>query len=68
MDEFSNEFMRLENFIEKYIPLRMQNQISETLDFILQQKDKNKLREFEEKKFLQLREVIIEDKGMPDLE
>ena len=25
MDEFSNEFMRLENFIEKYIPLRMQN-------------------------------------------
>jgi hypothetical protein len=23
MDEFSNEFMRLENYLEKYMPLKM---------------------------------------------
>ena len=25
MDDFSNEFLRLENFIEKYLPLKLQN-------------------------------------------
>lgn len=68
MDEFSNEFMRLENFIEKYVPLKMQNQISETLDFILNVKDKKQLRKFEDKKFTELRMNIIRDKGLPNLE
>eukprot|EP00347_Sterkiella_histriomuscorum_P002179 403369162 len=67
MDEFSNEFLRVENYIEKYIPLRMQNTISETLDNVLQVKDKKKLREYEEKKFFELRNNIIEDKGLPNL-
>ena len=31
MDYFSNEFLRIENFIEKYMPLKIQNQISVTL-------------------------------------
>ncbi len=67
MDEFSNEFLRLENFIEKYIPLRMQNTVSECLDFVLQVKEKKRLRDFEEKKFFELRNLIIEDKGLPNL-
>jgi hypothetical protein len=67
MDEFSNEFMRLENYIEKYIPLRVQNIISETMDRVLGAKDKKRMREYEEKKFLQLRNIIIEDTGLPNL-
>ena len=68
MDEFSNEFLTLENFIEKYIPLKMQNQIAETLDNIFQVKEKKKLRKFEEKKFSELRSNIIADRGLPDLQ
>ncbi|CDW76419.1 UNKNOWN [Stylonychia lemnae] len=67
MDEFSNEFLRLENYIEKYIPLRVQNSICETLENVLSIKDKAKLRDFEEKKFYELRNLIIEDKGLPNL-
>ena len=67
MDYFSNEFMRLENFIEKYLPLKMQNAISHTLQFVMEPKQKWKLREYDEVKFLELRELLLEDKGMPDL-
>ena len=39
MDYFSNEFMRLENFLEKYLPLKVQNQISSTLNYTIEKKN-----------------------------
>jgi hypothetical protein len=68
MDYYSNEFMRVENFLEKYLPLKVQNQISSTLTVVLPGKDRGRLREYEDHKFLELRENLILDKGLPDLE
>lgn len=67
MDYFSNEFLRIENFIEKYMPLKIQNQISDTLKNSLQAKEKWKLKVFEDSKFMELRECLIEDRGLPCL-
>ncbi len=44
----------VENFVEKYVPIRIQSTISEVLTFILPAKDKNKLGEFEKKRFAEL--------------
>lgn len=68
MDYYSNEFMRVENFLEKYLPLKVQNQISSTLTVVLPGKDRGRLREYEDHKFLELRENLLLDKGLPDLE
>ena len=67
-DYFSNEFMRLENFIERYLPLKVQNQISHTLNYIIEPKNKWRLKDYEEQKFLELRDIMLEDKGLPDIE
>lgn len=68
MDYFSNEFLRLENFMEKYIPLKIQNQISHTLNAVVEPKNKWRLKDYEEQKFLELREHMLDDKGMPNIE
>jgi hypothetical protein len=59
LDEFSNEFLKLENYIEKYVPLRILNSICETLEYVMPVKDKKKLKQFEERKFMELRHVLI---------
>jgi hypothetical protein len=48
MDYFSNEFMRLENFIERYLPLKVQNQISHTLNFVIEPKNKWRLKDYDD--------------------
>ena len=53
--------------MEKYIPIRIQSQISETLACILTRSQLNKLENFEMEKFQQLNEVILEDDGSADL-
>jgi hypothetical protein len=35
LDEKTNQFNTVENFVEKYIPIRIQSQISETLGCVL---------------------------------
>jgi hypothetical protein len=51
MDYFSNEFMRVENFLEKYLPLMIQNYISHTLNNVMDPKTKWRLQDYEEQKF-----------------
>ena len=68
MDYFSNEFQRVENFLEKYLPLKVQNQISHTLTAITPNKDRWRLRDYDEVRFLEMREKMLDDKGLPDLE
>jgi len=67
MDFYSNEFMRLENFMEKYLPLKIQNQISQTLNGVLPANQRGRIKEYEDTKFLELREYLIHDVGLPDL-
>ncbi len=68
MDYFSNEFLRVENFLEKYLPLKVQNQISHTLNYVIEPKSKWRLRDYEDQKFMELREHMLEDRGLPDIE
>ena len=35
LDQKTNQFNTVENFVEKYIPIRIQSQISETLSQVL---------------------------------
>lgn len=44
----------VENFVEKYVPIRIQSTISEVLTFVLPMRERNKLSEFERKKFAEL--------------
>ena len=51
VDNHGNHFAMVENFVEKYIPIRIQSTISETLTYILPYKNRAKLVEFDKKKF-----------------
>jgi hypothetical protein len=44
----------VENFVEKYIPIRIQSSISEVLSYILPYKERNKLSDFDKKRFMEL--------------
>ena len=67
LDEKTNQFNTVENFVEKYIPLRIQSQISETLGAVLQSSLLNKLENYEMEKFAQLNQIILQDDGNGNL-
>ena len=54
VENHGNHFAMVENFVEKYIPIRIQSTISEVLSFILPYKERNKLSDFEKKRFMEL--------------
>lgn len=51
MENYGNHFAMVENFVEKYIPIRIQSTISEALCVVLPYKIRMKLADFEKKKF-----------------
>lgn len=57
----------VENFVEKYIPIRIQSTISEALSAILPYKERLKQAEFDKKKFAELHQIILDDDGIPRL-
>lgn len=59
LDEKTNQFNTVENFVEKYIPIRIQSQISETLSVVLTRSQINKLENFEMEKFQVLNSGIF---------
>ncbi len=46
LEDFNNRQSTTDNFIEKYVPLRIQSQISETLAAVVGRREKKKLFEF----------------------
>lgn len=68
MDYYSNEFMRLENFLEKYLPLKVLNLLSKALNYTIEHKYKWKLKDWEDQTFVEMRERLLEDSGLPDME
>ena len=54
MDIKDNQIKTVENFIEKYVPIRVQSQISEILNEVLTGKQKDLLDFVEKKKFEEL--------------
>ena len=67
LDNKTNQFNTVENFVEKYIPIRIQSQISETLASVLSRSQLNKLENFEMEKFKSLNLVILDDDGSSNL-
>jgi hypothetical protein len=67
LDQITNQFNTVENFVEKYIPIRIQSQISETMGQVLPRSQLNKLENYEMEKFNELNLKILEDDGSANL-
>ena len=57
-----------ENYLEKYLPIFTQSQISESLHHCLPSTNKRKLSVFEEKRFRDMNNEVLQDDGNPDLQ
>ena len=66
-ENHGNHFAMVENFVEKYIPVRIQSQISETLQQVLPFKETQTLAQFEKVRFGEMHSIILEDEGFPNL-
>lgn len=66
-ENHGNHFAMVENFVEKYIPIRIQSQISEALQLVLPFKEAQTLHAYEKDKFKELHQIILDDDGVPDL-
>ena len=62
-----NQQISLESFVEKYLPLKLQHQMSETIIDCLEKKAKNRFIELNTIMCEALREDIIKDSGHPKL-
>ena len=62
-----NHFAMVENFIEKYIPVRIQSQISFTLQEVLPEKALGLLSEYEKARFKEMHTILLDDDGIPQL-
>ena len=62
-----NHFAMVENFVEKYMPIRIQSQLSETLRALLSPAMIDKLDDYEEKTFAKFHSKILDDDGIPEL-
>ena len=51
VENYGGHFAMVENFVEKYNPIRIQSILSETLHAILSQQELERLTKFEKKKF-----------------
>jgi uncharacterized protein YlxP (DUF503 family) len=61
LDKKESKLQTVERFIDRYVPIRIQSQISETLGSILSQNMLAKLEQFEHDKFQQLNEEVLRD-------
>jgi len=68
IDELKNKNMTVERFIDKYVPLRVQSMISETLNSTLNSHQLNRLEQFELEKFAELNEDVLSESqtNMPE--
>ena len=61
IDKNENNIRKMEHFIDKYIPIRVQQQISESIKAILPQSQVQRWQNFEMEKFCRLNEDLIDD-------
>ena len=67
IDVQKNKLMTMEHFIDKYIPIRIQQQIGETLNTVGTRTILQKLENFEMEKYKNLNEVVLDDEKHPEL-
>lgn len=68
-----NHIVTIENFIEKYLPVRVLSQVSEVFNSVLTHQDGRdsadlrRLANYEKLKYSQYNQVILNDNGIPDI-
>eukprot|EP00343_Euplotes_focardii_P000698 CAMPEP_0205802884 /NCGR_PEP_ID=MMETSP0205-20121125/5358_1 /ASSEMBLY_ACC=CAM_ASM_000278 /TAXON_ID=36767 /ORGANISM="Euplotes focardii, Strain TN1" /LENGTH=330 /DNA_ID=CAMNT_0053070049 /DNA_START=594 /DNA_END=1583 /DNA_ORIENTATION=+ len=62
-----NRIMTLENFTEKYVPIRTQNSICDALKSVMPSKSIKKVKEYEDRVNKTIHEVVLNDHGIADL-
>eukprot|EP00826_Nyctotherus_ovalis_P004043 TRINITY_DN10838_c0_g2_i4.p1 TRINITY_DN10838_c0_g2~~TRINITY_DN10838_c0_g2_i4.p1 ORF type:complete len:138 (-),score=46.20 TRINITY_DN10838_c0_g2_i4:42-455(-) len=67
LEENINRTATTENYLEKYLPLRIQNIISENIHYTFDPIVRKKFVEFEKLKYEKLNDVILKDDGKPNL-
>ena len=68
IEETKNKLLTTDNYLEKYLPFRIQTFISETLHAVLDKKSRLILHEYEDDKFGEMHHVILEDNGVSYLD
>ena len=58
-----NQLMTIENYIEKYLPLRMQNQLYQTVNAVLDKRQRTRFSEFNSRMMEQMRIEVFKDTG-----
>ena len=66
-DTLQNSQISLESYVEKYLPLKIQHQMAETLNESLDKKTRVRFQEYNHAMAEALREEIIKDTGHPKL-
>jgi hypothetical protein len=56
-----------DNYLDKYIPFRIQNFISENLEVVLDKQQLAKFMEFERRKYKHMHAKILQDEGVSSL-
>ncbi len=62
-----NGLVTTENYLEKYLPFRMQNMVSESIHCTFDVPTRRKFVEFEKQKYAKLNDAILKDDGKPNL-
>ena len=67
LDNHLNKIKTMEHFIDKYIPIRVQQLISETISAIASHTQAQRMQNFEMEKFKRLNEDLLKDETKPEL-
>lgn len=66
--ELGDNVKALENYIEKYVPLQIQNALSKSLNGYVSPQQKIRLEDYEVKVFSELHDIILKDDGIPNID
>ena len=67
LDGQLNKIKTMEHFIDKYIPIRVQQLIGETVVAVANQSQQTRLQNFEMEKYKKLNEDVLDDETNPDM-
>ena len=67
-EELKNEVKSLENWVEKYVPLRLQHQIGQSVYKFLSKKHQRKFQDQIDRRCVELRTEVMKDVGIPRLQ
>ena len=67
MERIENHCTTIENYIDKYLPIRTQFIVSDTLESIIGIKERHRMEKYNTEKFALMYRNILEDTGVPDI-